>query len=61
MRVTCQRAPAGWVCTREDGHEGPCAAVQVTEERPEKLAALIVVWAVLVAAIFALLVARACR
>jgi hypothetical protein len=23
----CQRTPFGWYCTREPGHEGPCAAV----------------------------------
>lgn len=22
----CKRAPKGWHCTREAGHEGPCAA-----------------------------------
>jgi hypothetical protein len=22
----CERPPAGWYCTREAGHEGPCAA-----------------------------------
>ena len=24
--VNCGRPPAGWYCTREPGHEGPCAA-----------------------------------
>lgn len=24
--VTCQLPPPGWYCTREPGHEGPCAA-----------------------------------
>jgi hypothetical protein len=24
----CGRPPVGWRCTRETGHEGPCAAVQ---------------------------------
>lgn len=24
--ATCTKAPAGWHCTREAGHEGPCAA-----------------------------------
>lgn len=25
-RGTCDRPPAGWYCTRDDGHTGPCAA-----------------------------------
>jgi hypothetical protein len=25
----CERAPAGWRCTRRTCHEGPCAAVPV--------------------------------
>lgn len=24
--VACTRPPAGWTCSRGDGHEGPCAA-----------------------------------
>lgn len=24
--VDCQLAPVGWYCTREAGHDGPCAA-----------------------------------
>jgi hypothetical protein len=24
--TTCTMAPAGWYCTRESGHDGPCAA-----------------------------------
>jgi hypothetical protein len=30
--TTCDRtkAPEGWYCTRELGHDGPCAAMQVT-------------------------------
>lgn len=24
---TCDRAPYGWYCTRERGHDGPCAAL----------------------------------
>lgn len=24
----CNKAPKGWQCTRQVGHEGPCAAVQ---------------------------------
>lgn len=27
-REWCNRPPAGWVCSRGRGHEGPCAAVQ---------------------------------
>jgi len=26
----CRQPPAGWECTREPGHEGPCAAVPST-------------------------------
>lgn len=26
---TCEKAPKGWKCTRETGHDGPCAAVKV--------------------------------
>lgn len=25
--TACTKAPAGWTCSREAGHEGPCAAV----------------------------------
>lgn len=25
---SCLEAPKGWACTREAGHDGPCAAVQ---------------------------------
>lgn len=25
----CDAAPKGWKCTREAGHDGPCAAVKV--------------------------------
>lgn len=25
-RVTCQVPPAGWWCSRQESHEGPCAA-----------------------------------
>jgi len=25
----CQKPPAGWRCTRERGHDGPCAAVPI--------------------------------
>ncbi len=24
----CDRPPKGWYCTREKGHEGPCAAYE---------------------------------
>ena len=24
---TCDRPPAGWRCTRQPGHKGPCAAI----------------------------------
>jgi len=27
LRIKCELPPAGWVCTREPGHDGPCAAV----------------------------------
>ena len=26
----CQNAPPGWKCTRDAGHDGPCAAVKVS-------------------------------
>jgi len=29
MKKPCLKAPAGWKCTREGGHEGPCAAEPV--------------------------------
>lgn len=25
---TCDNAPKGWKCTRNAGHDGPCAAVK---------------------------------
>jgi hypothetical protein len=25
--MTCTKPPAGWRCTRDYGHDGPCAAV----------------------------------
>lgn len=32
----CQKAPAGWQCTRLAGHDGPCAAVDTNSEgQPE--------------------------
>ena len=27
--MICTKPPTGWRCTREAGHEGPCAAVRV--------------------------------
>jgi hypothetical protein len=27
----CKRMPAGWFCSREEGHEGPCAASKVID------------------------------
>lgn len=26
-RQSCKIPPPGWLCTREGGHEGPCAAI----------------------------------
>lgn len=28
VREACVKAPDGWACTRESGHDGPCAAVR---------------------------------
>lgn len=28
----CQIPPMGWRCTRSEGHEGPCAAVEAPED-----------------------------
>lgn len=28
MTKTCDKAPKGWKCTRDVGHDGPCAAVK---------------------------------
>ena len=25
----CTKAPSGWKCTRQSGHDGPCAAIKV--------------------------------
>lgn len=35
---SCNKAPAGWYCTRGHGHPGPCAAEPIPEGvlRPEK-------------------------
>ncbi len=27
--MNCNRPPKGWICTREAGHEGPCAAYRL--------------------------------
>ena len=27
--MTCHKAPKGWKCTRDVGHDGPCAAVKI--------------------------------
>jgi hypothetical protein len=39
--MICTKPPPGWRCTREDGHEGPCAAVEMfaalEPERPETI------------------------
>jgi hypothetical protein len=34
--MTCDKPPSGWKCTRELGHDGPCAAYPDTV-RPEPL------------------------
>lgn len=31
-REECQIPPLGWRCTREAGHDGPCAAVEAPED-----------------------------
>jgi hypothetical protein len=35
----CTRPPAGWYCTRGDGHNGPCAARVATREPSPALVA----------------------
>ena len=35
-RGECTVPPPGWRCTREPGHEGPCAAVPVTPQKPAR-------------------------
>jgi hypothetical protein len=30
---TCDRAPAGWWCSRTPGHDGPCAARPTTWDK----------------------------
>jgi hypothetical protein len=34
MLKRCERPPEGWECSREPGHEGPCAARQIIAECP---------------------------
>lgn len=34
QEIWCGRPPTGWKCTREPGHEGPCAASQVINVKP---------------------------
>lgn len=29
--MACKLPPPGWRCSREEGHDGPCAALQVCE------------------------------
>ena len=29
----CHRPPPGWYCTRQQGHEGPCAARPLSEPK----------------------------
>lgn len=33
LRQNCRRGTIGWWCSREPGHEGPCAARRAGEER----------------------------
>jgi hypothetical protein len=35
VRRACPVPPAGWYCTRERGHDGPCAALPYTREEYE--------------------------
>ena len=32
----CDKAAPGWRCTREEGHEGPCAAVETSPGRRQR-------------------------
>lgn len=32
----CDKAPAGWLCTRQHGHEGPCAAEPTLSARSDE-------------------------
>ena len=33
----CARPPTGWECTREPGHDGPCAAIPVVDTKPKHI------------------------
>lgn len=35
MNTNCDRPPAGWQCTRDRGHDGPCAASPVSADAVE--------------------------
>lgn len=38
--LRCAKPPAGWVCTRSPGHDGPCAAIEPTplpEQAPDQV------------------------
>lgn len=37
----CEKAPAGWHCSRESGHSGPCAARQIEPKLPYPTAAML--------------------
>ena len=37
--TSCSIAPLGWRCSREAGHDGPCAAHQVLDVTPSSLRA----------------------
>lgn len=52
----CKLPPKGWRCTRGDGHNGPCAAIEATPAR-DRLALVLAFLAFL--ACFALWFARA--
>lgn len=36
-RQTCRVPPSGWYCTRQAGHEGPCAALPSSESKDSEL------------------------
>jgi hypothetical protein len=38
------KAPAGWSCTRIEGHEGPCAAVSTLEGSFDEVVDIIGQW-----------------
>jgi len=39
--TTCTKPPSGWTCSREEGHEGPCAASPVDEQRAPDMQAMV--------------------